>query len=99
MLRPRISRHWFFGEGPKDYALGAQYCGVVSLQAHVGYPRRDHHPAVTASEVQIWKDVSGVQTTDPRVVLSARLVAWLCPRYICQFQKDFLQSDMRWKIG
>ena len=55
--------------------------------------------AVTASEVQIWKDVSGVQTTDPRVVLSARLVAWLCPRYICQFQKDFLQSDMRWKIG
>ena len=28
--------------------------------------------AVKASEVQIWKDVSGVQTTDPRVIGSAK---------------------------
>ena len=28
--------------------------------------------AVKASEVQIWKDVSGVQTTDPRVISSAK---------------------------
>lgn len=30
--------------------------------------------AVKASEVQIWKDVSGVQTTDPRVISSAKPV-------------------------
>ncbi|CAJ1441439.1 unnamed protein product [Effrenium voratum] len=30
--------------------------------------------AVKASEVQIWKDVSGVQTTDPRVIASAKPV-------------------------
>ncbi|CAE7940642.1 AK1 [Symbiodinium necroappetens] len=30
--------------------------------------------AVKASEVQIWKDVSGVQTTDPRVIAAAKPV-------------------------
>ena len=32
--------------------------------------------AVRASEVQIWKDVSGVQTTDPRVIASAKPAPW-----------------------
>ena len=31
--------------------------------------------ATKASEVQIWKDVSGVQTTDPRVISAAKPVA------------------------
>ena len=34
--------------------------------------------AVKAAEVQIWKDVSGVQTTDPRVISSAKPATWSC---------------------
>ena len=32
--------------------------------------------ALKAAEVQIWKDVSGVQTTDPRVIPSAKPATW-----------------------
>ena len=32
--------------------------------------------ALKAAEIQIWKDVSGVQTTDPRVIPSARPATW-----------------------
>jgi hypothetical protein len=32
--------------------------------------------ALKAAEIQIWKDVSGVQTTDPRVIPSAKPATW-----------------------
>lgn len=44
--------------------------------------------ALKAAEVQIWKDVSGVQTTDPRVISSAKPVTRsLCWPYSWKIDK------------